>query len=151
MLNLVICVPATLTRTRDLYLRHLNILVSSYLFKLELWSKTVGVDRLLNYNHQKYVMNAPFNSAFVLRHSLALPWWLSQSKLSNCIIQWFSFFKKSYADLGGCYPHNTFLDLCNSSHPTQPHSKIANLVNNWFVWKSTKIKDASIQYRVVSA
>ena len=23
-----------------------------------------------------------------------------------------------------CYPHNTFLDLCNSSHPTQPHSKL---------------------------
>ena len=36
-------------------------------------------------------------------------------------------------DLGGCYPprpsasvDNTLLDLQNSSHPTQPHSIIAN-------------------------
>ena len=40
---------------------------------------------------------------------------------------------KNSADLGGCYPprpsasvDNTFLDLQNSSYPTQPHSKIAN-------------------------
>ena len=40
---------------------------------------------------------------------------------------------KNSADLGGCYPprpsasvDNTFLDLQNSSYPTQPHSIIAN-------------------------
>ena len=39
---------------------------------------------------------------------------------------------KNSADLGGCYPpqpstsvENTFLDLQNSSYPTQPHSIIA--------------------------
>ena len=40
---------------------------------------------------------------------------------------------KNQADLGGCYPpiskaemDSTLLDLPNSSHPTQPHSLIAN-------------------------
>ena len=42
---------------------------------------------------------------------------------------------KNSADLGGCYPprpsasaDNTFLDLQNSSYPTQPHSIIANYI-----------------------
>ena len=44
--------------------------VSSYLCKLEPCSKTIGVDRLLNYNHHKYSMNAPFNGAFALKSAL---------------------------------------------------------------------------------
>ena len=44
--------------------------VSSYLCKLEPWSKTIGCDRLLNYNHHKYSMNAPFNGAFAFKSAL---------------------------------------------------------------------------------
>ena len=47
---------------------------------------------------------------------------------------------KNYADLGGCYPpgpsalvNNIPFDLHNSSHPTQPHSVIANYDNDHFV------------------
>ena len=42
----------------------MNMHVSSCLCKLEPWSKTIGVDRLVNYNHHKYSMNALLNGAF---------------------------------------------------------------------------------------
>ena len=41
---------------------------------------------------------------------------------------------KNSADLKECYPQrpkdNTLLDLQNSSNPTQPHSTIANNIND---------------------
>ena len=38
--------------------------------KLEPCSKTIGIHRLLNYNHHKYSMNAPFDGAFALKSAL---------------------------------------------------------------------------------
>ena len=33
--------------------------MNMFLCKLEPWSKAIGVDRLLNYNHYKYSVNNP--------------------------------------------------------------------------------------------